>query len=53
MVIVVPESAWESEIARAVETRLTRDSWTIVVDDDAPAQAVQRARQNHGGQPLG
>jgi signal transduction histidine kinase len=52
MVIVLPDTVWEAEIERVVETRLRRQSWTIVVDDAPPSQAVARARGSYGGQPL-
>lgn len=53
MVIVVPDSAWEADIARLMATRMARHSWTVMVDAAAPRDAITRARERTGGQPLG
>ncbi|MDB4984863.1 MAG: hypothetical protein JWN04_41, partial [Myxococcaceae bacterium] len=53
MVIVVPDTAWESEIGRVFQARLERQSWVVLVDAEAPASAVERARRSVGGQALG
>jgi signal transduction histidine kinase/CheY-like chemotaxis protein len=52
MVILVPDSSWAADIDRLMGTRMARLSWTMVIDSDAPRQAVARARQRFGGQPL-
>ena len=53
MLILVPDSSSADEVARFAASRSSGSALLVDVSDAPPSQAVTRARDHHGGAPIG